>query len=156
MPTGMNLINEQTRTLWSVPVTMSEPEQPSKRTVRIKRRYISDALKAQPTKSRFIFTQTVSPATRSAPCSRTRDPRAPPTYPFLAYATVKDRSRLWSRYNGLNGRLAQSSAPTPAQTKKPSSATPGRQEANPPPVAAGARCSPPGAHGQGLVRRFIC
>ena len=100
MPTGMNLINEQTRTLWSVPVTMSEPEQPSKRTVRIKRRYISDALKAQPTKSRFIFTQTVSLAARSAPCLRTRDPRAPPTYPFLAYATVKDRSRLWSRYNG--------------------------------------------------------
>jgi hypothetical protein len=28
------------------------------------------------------------------PRARARDPRAPPTYPFLAYATVKDRSEI--------------------------------------------------------------
>jgi len=36
--------------------------------------------------------------------ARARNPRAPPTYPFLAYATVKDRKRNRSppRKNGPN------------------------------------------------------
>ena len=48
----------------------------------------------QTVESGFILTQTASQAARSAPHLRRSDPRAPPTYPFLAYATVKDRSEV--------------------------------------------------------------
>jgi hypothetical protein len=71
-----------------------QPEQPSKRTVTHQRRYASRRPQGPTNEVRVPLTQTAGPAARSAPCSRTRDPRAPPTYPFLAYATVKDRSEV--------------------------------------------------------------
>ena len=61
-------------------------------TVRIKED-TDERPKAKPTKSEFILTQTAGPTARSVPRSREDDPGAPPTYPFLAYSSVKDRSR---------------------------------------------------------------
>ena len=60
------------------------------------------------------------------------DPRAPPTYPFLAYATVKDRSEVTHSpvRTGPTGDLLRC-APNPAQNKNLNSAAPERQEVNP-------------------------
>src|ERR1700693_3563056 len=72
--------------------TMPKSEQPSKRTVTHQRRYAPDALKAEPANPSATHPDHRSGRSISPALAR-GNPRAPPTYPFLAYATVKDRSK---------------------------------------------------------------
>ena len=73
--------------------TMNERSSLQSVTVRIKEDTHRNALKAKPTNPSGTHPdhrsgRSISPVLAHA------DPRAPPTYPFLAYATVKDRSEV--------------------------------------------------------------
>ena len=102
-------INEQTRTHGLVPihqmtVTTHEPEQPSKRTVTHQRRYAPERPQSQTNEIRVYSNPDHRSGRSISPVLAHEDPRAPPTYPFLAYATVKDRSKNTHRprKNGPN------------------------------------------------------
>src|SRR5262245_61713716 len=95
---------------WSAPrphdaSTMNEQDGFQSVTVRIKDDTHQTPLKPnQRSPSSYSPRPSVRPLDQPRTCAR-RDPRAPPTYPFLAYATVKDRkqSRLQPRNCGPTG-----------------------------------------------------
>jgi hypothetical protein len=61
------------------------------------KRYASGRPKAKPSRSEFYSNPDPPVRPLDQPRACTRDPKAPPTYPFLAYATVKDRSEITQR-----------------------------------------------------------
>jgi len=68
------------------------------------KRYETERLKAKTNEIQVLLKPRPPVRPLDQPRARARDPRAPPTYPFLAYATVKDRSEITqaSRKRGPN------------------------------------------------------
>ena len=71
-----------------------QPEQPSKRNCTHQRRYASGRPKGQTNEVRVHIHPDHRSGRSISPVLAHEDPRAPPTYPFLAYATIKDRSEV--------------------------------------------------------------
>ena len=101
-------INEQTRTLWSAPTTPASATMTRdsfKAYCNASRRYATERLKAKTNEIQVLLKPRPLVRPLDQLRARARNPRAPPTYPFLAYATVKDRVDITHRPAKRAGRL---------------------------------------------------
>ena len=101
-------INEQTRTLWFAPIALTfatANRNSFKAYCNASKRYETERLKAKTNEIQVLLKPRPPVRPLDQPRARARDPRAPPTYPFLAYTTVKEPERRHpcTRKNGPFG-----------------------------------------------------